>query len=369
MLEKYSATAPKKFDYVDALRGLAIIGVLLTHGFVRGREFLPPSLAVFADQSSMGVQLFFFVSAFTLFSSLSFRQGSEKKPFFDFFIRRFFRIAPLYFLAIIFYSWQVSPIQARWFGNSAGITVAGIVANFLFLHGFYPYWLNSVVPGGWSVAVEAVFYLLLPILFLKIKNANQALNFFVLSLFFRMVFLLALSPLDPIADRWLWGSYLFFSFPNQLPVFSLGILMFFLIKDEYRLKFFPASLWSAAALFFINLGISAGSSSYHLIFALLFLALGLALSRYGWKIIVNPVICYIGKISFSLYLLHFAVIDWLKNLGFFDQTLVAGNLKYILNIIVVFAASIVISSLSYRFIELTMINLGKKIVRRIEQAN
>jgi peptidoglycan/LPS O-acetylase OafA/YrhL len=365
MLEKYSVTAPKKLAYVDALRGLAIIGVLLTH--ITGKEFLPQPLLFLTNQSSMGVQLFFFVSAFTLFSSLSFRQGSEKKPWLGFFIRRFFRIAPLYYLAIIYYFWQVSSEQIRWLGNTAGVTAAGVTANFLFLHGLYPYWLNTVVPGGWSVAAESFFYLLLPILFLKIKNANQALNFFTFSLLLRMVSVLVLSPLNPIADWRIWDSYLFFFFPNQLPIFALGILMFFILKDGYRPKFTMISFWLAAASFSLNLGISAGSLSYHLLYALLFLALGLILSNGNCRIIVNPILCYIGKISFSMYLVHFTVIDWLRKLGFFDQTFAAGNLKYALSLIVIFSLTIIISSFSYRFIELTIINFGKKIVKKIEQ--
>jgi peptidoglycan/LPS O-acetylase OafA/YrhL len=357
----------KKLDYVDALRGLAIIGVLLTH--ITGKEFLPQPLLFLANQSSMGVQLFFFVSAFTLFSSLSFRRGSEKKPWLGFFVRRFFRIAPLYYLAIIYYFWQVSPEQTRWLGNTAGVTVAGVAANFLFLHGLYPYWLNTVVPGGWSVAAETFFYLLLPALFLKIKNGNQALNFFTFSLLLRMISVLVLSPLNPIADWRLWDSYLFFFFPNQLPIFALGIIMFFILQDGYRPKFTMISFWLAAASFSLNLGISVGFLSYHLLYALLFLALGLILSKWSCQIIVNPILCYIGKISFSMYLVHFTVIDWLRKLGFFDQTFMTGNLKYVLSLFAVFTLTIIISSFSYRFVELTMINFGKKIVKKIEQTS
>jgi len=34
----------------------------------------------------------------------------------------------------------------------------------------------------------------------------------------------------------------------------------------------------------------------------------------------NPVICYIGKISFSPYLWHFGIIHWLEMVGYFQQT-------------------------------------------------
>jgi peptidoglycan/LPS O-acetylase OafA/YrhL len=358
-------TTIKKFAYVDALRGLAIIGVMLAH--IKGGEYLPTFLANIIGHGPLGVQLFFIVSAFALFSSLSFRKEGEKRPFINFFIRRFFRIAPMYYLAIIYYFWQGGQTQTYWLGDASGISAANLAANFLFLHGLYPYWINSVVPGGWTIAVETSFYLLLPFLFLKIKNANQALNFVMLSLIIRIAFLVLLRQFHPIACDRLWVDYLVFFLPNQLPIFSLGILMFFIIKENYKPDFSPLTLLFLAVFLFANLSVSA--LPYHILFGASFLVLGLALSKRSYKIIVNPFICHVGKISFSLYLIHFAVIYWLEKFGFFQQSFVSGNIKYVLNVVVVFAVSILFSSLSYKFIELTTQNLGKKIIKIMENKN
>jgi len=96
---KKTETAIKKFDYVDAMRGLAIAGVLITH--INGRESSSPFLFGAISQSAMGVRLFFFVSAFTLFSSLTSRREVDHRPFLNFFIRRFFRIPSLFLPSVI----------------------------------------------------------------------------------------------------------------------------------------------------------------------------------------------------------------------------------------------------------------------------
>ncbi len=83
--------------YIDALRGLAIFGVLLAHvwNLVKPDNALLDFLGL---HGARGVQLFYVVSALTLLMSREKRQGKEQAPTRNFFIRRFFRIAPLYWV-------------------------------------------------------------------------------------------------------------------------------------------------------------------------------------------------------------------------------------------------------------------------------
>ena len=93
--------------YIDALRGLAIIGVVISHCSLYGSNILYPSFfsSILAN-GARGVQLFYIASAFTLFLSLHNRYNKEEKAFKNFFIRRFFRIAPLYYIGVCYYLWQ-----------------------------------------------------------------------------------------------------------------------------------------------------------------------------------------------------------------------------------------------------------------------
>src|SRR4051812_11950864 len=116
-----------KIPYIDVLRGIAVLGVVMVH---IGVHTLDGVFLTVTTLGAKGVQLFYFVSAFTLF--LSWKNTSKKKENINlnFFIRRLFRIAPLYYLGIIFYG-IVLPLY--WHNN---VDFVGVILNALFLHGF-----------------------------------------------------------------------------------------------------------------------------------------------------------------------------------------------------------------------------------------
>ena len=97
---------PKKYQYIDSLRGIAILLVILVHiatvlGFMYYPQFNEhPIFAKFVHNGMYGVLLFFILSAFTLIMSHYNRIG-EPHSTRSFIIRRFFRIAPMYYLAIV----------------------------------------------------------------------------------------------------------------------------------------------------------------------------------------------------------------------------------------------------------------------------
>lgn len=93
----------KKLDYIDALRGLAILGVIMVHTNQYGRSIGPNIFAKITAMGERGVQLFYLASAFTLFLSFKNRSRKEIFPIRNFFIRRFFRIAPMYYMGIFYY--------------------------------------------------------------------------------------------------------------------------------------------------------------------------------------------------------------------------------------------------------------------------
>ena len=64
----------------------------------------------------------------------------------NFYIRRYFRIAPLYYLGIVAYA--ALYISA---GKGSSYTAGNILANVFFVHGVIPSANNSIVPGGFEV--------------------------------------------------------------------------------------------------------------------------------------------------------------------------------------------------------------------------
>jgi peptidoglycan/LPS O-acetylase OafA/YrhL len=376
---------PIKLAYIDALRGWAILAVVLVHVLYFGsqEQYLSPGFVSVCLSGARGVQLFFVVSAFTLFLSMGVRQRKEKHPTLNFFIRRFFRIAPLFYLGILFY---VLTYSYSW------ASLRSILVTVLFINGAHPYTINSLVPGGWSITVEMTFYAVAPFLFRWIKSLNAALWLCIISLGASLMlgYLLRQHPVISIHDeasKFVYDDWLFGYFPNQLPVFSLGVAFYFMVKEN-KLLLSPRTLLAcslsllAALVVALSFFGDAHRSQWlmvssdmhapaHWFFGIAFLLLALALHQREYSFFVNPLITYVGRISFSLYLAHFAVFAFLNKLGVFSiipVTGVASSLaNFVFRFIIGLLASAGVAHLLFRFIETPFQLLGKRLITRLER--
>lgn len=350
------------YDYIDALRGLAILGVIMVHTGQFGTMTISNVLKNIVDNGAMGVQLFYLASAFTLFLSMKNRVSKEYNPTRNFFIRRFFRIAPLYYIAIIYYLWQNGFGSRYYLGDATHISIANILSNVFFLHGFNPYWINSLVPGGWSIAVEMMFYAMVPFLFSKIKNIRHAFNFLIITILITLILNKILNIINPINSNYLWQDYLYFYLPSQLPIFALGISMYFIVIEKQSLT--EISGKSLLIFSFILLGqLFSGKYNFfskQTIFGIGFFVFSIAISRYKFKFIVNSIFSYVGKISFSMYLIHFSIIHWSVKMQF---NFVNFYIRYLIIVIL----TVIVSTLTYHIIEIPFQKLGKRIINSYEK--
>ena len=132
-LQSINKSTSQKFKYIDSLRGIAILMVIFCHAHPYIAELynviLPPFFEVIVHNGDKGVTLFFLMSAFTLCLSFNNKMETERHPVRNYFIRRIFRIVPLYYFILLL----ILLINV----NSPSIS--SIIANFLFLHGVSPY--------------------------------------------------------------------------------------------------------------------------------------------------------------------------------------------------------------------------------------
>jgi len=155
------------------------------------------------------VPLFFVVSAWTL--SLShWRRGETGRSLRNYWLRRFFRIAPTYYVACV-----VAYSVLRIFNptSAAEIDVTNTLLHLTFLHGLTPTSFNAIVPGEWSIATEFGFYALLPLI---LQRANsRALLLLALGaslLTITMAALLELYPRPLQTDFWLRTSLPYYGY-------------------------------------------------------------------------------------------------------------------------------------------------------------
>ena len=179
-MKKENNLVPKnRYDYIDALRGLAIALVFVVHA--GGRAGVDGVLKKVVSTGQYGVQLFFVISAFTIFLTLDRRQGREANLVQNFFIRRLFRILPVYWFGMVFYT-ILYGMESR--SLLPGPELWHFVPNFFLVNLLHPDAMSSVVPGGWSISCEVLFYCMVPPLFLVITNTKRSIYFVMLTVVF-----------------------------------------------------------------------------------------------------------------------------------------------------------------------------------------
>jgi peptidoglycan/LPS O-acetylase OafA/YrhL len=353
---------PQRYAYIDAMRGHAILLVIAVHSSQYFSD-LPDAVRTLANQGARGVQLFFVASAMTLCMSW----GARHDGAVPFYIRRFFRIAPMYYLSMPFFLW------ARGFGASIyapdGIGWRHIAMAATFTHGLMPDTITSVVPGSWSIADEMMFYAIFPLLVLALTRmhfaaavvAVIAATWLCLDIQQRADFNVA-HMVDP-AWRSTWATFTYLWFVQQLPCFLFGMLAFKWMA-EGRPVHRPWALVSVSVLAMVLVAFYPGlpyigrlglPMQYGIIFAIF--ALGLA----HWQpwLLVNPVIGWIGKVSFSAYLVHLWVIS----------TFSIPHSNYAEAFLALTAVTIAISSVTYLVIERPCNRLGRYVARWVKEAS
>lgn len=344
--------------FVDGLRGLAVLMVVLSHAsqHLGPGSFHHDLAASIASAGDRGVQLFFILSAFTLFSSSLVRFKKDTHPTRNFYIRRIFRILPFWWIIVAFWALYYHPHFYQ------------IVPSILFIFGFLRFDGNlEIVPGGWTLFVEETFYILLPVLFSKINNLWRSLGL--------------LLALWLVGDIWLTqgpkvsglnqNGFVFFAPFSHWFAFALGIVGYFVVRHEVFQKHFlnNRSAWlllDAAALAGAWIWLKADFRIQTIALFLIFLA---AFAEGGiiGKLMRNPVLMRFGRYCYSAYLLQFVLLLLLNPLrDRIFQTLHIASSSYEVRLLVYYPIVLIIllaaSFIAFNFIEKPCIDLGKKLI-------
>ena len=170
-----TADDAQRVPELDGIRGIAILTIIVCHYFQNNL----PIDGIFSARLSRalswtwsGVDLFFVLSGYLICNILLNNQTSPRY-FVAFYVRRFFRIVPIYFLWVfVFYLTEklltnqpiFDPSVVYWLTQPYG--PSNLIYYFTFTQNF---WMASNSTSGarwldatWSLAVEEQFYLVLP---------------------------------------------------------------------------------------------------------------------------------------------------------------------------------------------------------------
>ncbi|MEL4893262.1 acyltransferase [Xanthomonas protegens] len=349
-----------RLAFLDALRGLAALYVVLFHVMampspaVSAGPVLTPILAA----GGTGVALFFVISAFSLCYTMP-RHAATGRPILSFYLHRVFRIAPL------FYCWLAFSLYRDGRGAHVGHAAAEVAANVSFTFNLVQGWQQGIVWASWAIGVEMLFYALFPLLLGAIRGLPGAL---LLAAALTGAAMLASSGLlGEQAKAWT-GDY---GLLRHAPVFAFGLCAFFAYERLTALDGERARRWGIALGVAGLLGLAAAVALLSRAIApaigwiacgLMYALLLLGMSQCAPRFVVNPISTSLGKISYSLYLGHPAIIAILAPLfGHVRQATSVPALAYATCALATLAVALPLAWLTYRLIEVPGIALGKRL--------
>lgn len=348
---------------VNAFRTIFLIPVVLAHIVKNLDQFGLDPYLLGTDENGMrrtldigvyGLGIFFGVSGFLITYLLRIEKG--KRGAVDikrFYVRRALRIFPMYYIQILFC------VLIYWIFNIEYSKHA------LLIYGFYalniPYVYGGVLPflgHYWTLAVEEQFYLFWP--WANRMSNKQLVRF---SWILLIIFLISRSWL-----MWMYPGHtilLVMDHPWFQCMLIGAIFALYYLDHKVILQKIAVSFWCQAGswllLVLASFNLVRGNIPFDYELTTIAACLILVHQNSGkvWLSLENRFFNYIGRLSYSIYIIHNAII-------FLCGTLIPWEevehlpLRYVLVVVIVFASSTFLGHLSFKFIEKPFLRLKER---------
>lgn len=316
--------------FIDVLRGVAACMVIFQHLFeVRSTWFHDFSSNYF-QAGVFGVSLFFIISGFVITLSIE-----KSKSLFTFWIRRIFRIYPLYLFCLAAFI-ILGLINGEHFG------LAKIFLNLFMIN--EPASMR-IIGLSWTLTFEIIFYILISGLVL-VKFHGKLLIISVGFIFLALILAVVKHSYAAVVLIYFINffsggvCYLYYTKRVKFKVFlgySLFLLGSYLVVNYFGLMHVTDSA--------IGSRVFLPRTSANFLAVILF---GLALYMQSNKIMQNRSLLYLGEISYSLYLMQ------ALSLGLFENAWLSVLLTF------------VVASVTYYVIEKPFIKFGHNLANKFQ---
>ena len=344
----------KNLDWVQLLRGLAALLVVMTHGryALQGSPSYPLAEQLLRH-GGLGVDLFFIISGFIMCYSTAGGAGGGGEAA-RFLIKRLARVWPVYAVVIVLSVFVLyggsayfhSPLNRMTFWHTLGMLPADPRAA--------PYF-SLTLPVAWTLAFEMYFYLLYAASLLFRRWRWLALGAWVLATVIVLPQARGAVGLDVGRDLgYRLGYMAIVSNPYVLEFVAGAAIGWLYLRPWARLRS-PVVAWHALglgamfALWAIYGGLAGtpGPAGYGWPLALMVLCMALATKTV--RIAVPPLFLWLGSISYSLYLTH------LLSQSLFGDTLARAGIAPLAqswpSLFMSTALSLALAALAHRYLE------------------
>ena len=307
----------ERFEVLDSFRGLCALFVVVYHLHVSDSF---AEIAFFRG-SSIFVEFFFVLSGFVLAHGYAFRENLSFGPFLS---ARFFRLYPLHlFMLLVFVLLELGKWSAlEFFGisfNNMAFTndyaLESILPNLLLVHAWTPFTnpLSFNTPS-WSISIEFYMYLLL---YLSLLMAGR-LRMLVWGLLPLVMFYLMITGSDLLVPAVMRGLSGFF-----------GGVICYLVYRRY-LSRINVPVWLASlvevALILLVIAVVQSDVEYRSVWATLVFFLTVLWFSLESGLLSTALkrdsLQFLGRLSYSMYMTHAAVIYLFTSLFLVLQKLI-----------------------------------------------
>lgn len=354
------------YPALDGLRGLAIIGVILSHNF----SWIPNF-----HYFQYGVDLFFVISGF-LITEILLSSRNHKNYFYNFYMKRIFRIFPLYYFTLVLFILVIYLLPQ--FRPQYNYYISHI--SFLLFH--FQNWLPIIHPPPqeamilnhyWSLSIEEQFYLLSPFLIFLIPDFKKLCYVFITLILCAILYRLAIWALVQPGNT----KYLLHHFTRIDGICAGSLIAVYRYSGQKKIKaiidtcckyfiIIYAILFAAIKILKWNIPHFniLGYTSISIIFAFITLK---CLHNHSalYKIFNNKILSFFGRISYGLYLYHFPILllsnIYLSRMGFqLSKITIINNLLFSLTTV---ALAIILSYFSFKYFELPILKKRESFIR------
>ncbi|NND32751.1 MAG: acyltransferase [Saprospiraceae bacterium] len=337
---------------IDALRGIAAIMVMVLHvgtsflqlpGIKKHGDGLIDFLSTF-DLGRIGITIFFIISGFVICKSI---RGLKLPATKRFLMKRFFRLYPLFWFSML------AGLIFIWYINDRDISPSLILANATMLPALFGE--DFIIGLYWTLETELFFYLLVVIFFLAGGLRNPTVLVITTLFLYLILGIFNFVPQVSI-DLPHWRST-----PYHLSLMIYGILFRYWYDQDSDTSGSYQYLSVAQGFFlqsliiifvpiavFLRQGLNPGTELVSDAIAYLTGISMFAVGLYLWKR-PTPFFSYLGKISYSIYLMHPVVLYTV--LFFAERNEILGQWHISVYLIICSIFSIAVAHFTYKWIE------------------